>query len=93
MKTKECNKKQKFMFPEFRDLVQPLREDNPHFAKLFEEHEALDQHITHLELDPVRLVNEDVETLKRKKLKLKYEIYHILKNTHEQQYIVSQSSC
>ena len=91
MKTKECNKKQKFMFPEFRELVQPLREDNPRFAKLFEEHEELDQHITHLELDPVRLMNEDIETLKRKKLKLKDEMYQILRTAHEQQYAASRS--
>ncbi|WP_374668121.1 YdcH family protein [Acinetobacter sp.] len=79
MKTKECNKKIKNMFPEFRDLIQQLREDNPHFARLFEQHEELDQEICLLEQDPVNVINIDIETLKRQKLKLKDELYRLLK--------------
>jgi uncharacterized protein YdcH (DUF465 family) len=81
MKTKECNKKIKNMFPEFKELIQKLREDNPHFAHLFERHEELDQEICQLEQDPVNLINIDIESLKRKKLKLKDEIYRLLKQT------------
>jgi len=36
MKLKVCNKKTKLMFPEYRDMIQQLREDNPHFSKMFE---------------------------------------------------------
>lgn len=79
MKVKECNKKLKNLFPEFRELIQPLREENPHFAKIFEEHETLDHEITHLELNPVNVINDDIEFLKRKKLKLKDEMYRLLK--------------
>lgn len=79
MKTKECNKKIKNMFPEFRDLIQQLREDNPHFARLFEQHEELDREICLLEQDPVNVINIDIETLKRQKLKLKDELYRLLK--------------
>lgn len=67
------------MFPEFRDLIQQLREDNPHFARLFEQHEELDQEICLLEQDPVNVINIDIETLKRQKLKLKDELYRLLK--------------
>jgi hypothetical protein len=78
MKTKDCNKKMKYMFPEYRDLILLLREESPHFARLFEEHNELDKHISQLELDPVNHINHDIEAIKRKKLKLKDEIYRIL---------------
>ena len=66
------------MFPEFREIIQKLREDNPHFAKIFEEHEILDKEINHLEQNPVNLINDSIESLKRKKLKLKDEMYRLL---------------
>jgi len=81
MKTKDCNKKIKYMFPEYRDLIVQLREENPYFAQLFEEHSELDKQISQLELDPVNHINDDIDAIKRKKLKLKDEIYRILKNS------------
>ena len=78
MKTKECNKKIKKMFPEHQDLIHKLRHDDPHFAKIFEHHEELDKEIVQLELNPVNLINDDIELLKRKKLTMKDEIYKIL---------------
>ncbi|HRO77582.1 MAG TPA: DUF465 domain-containing protein [Acinetobacter towneri] len=85
MKTKDCNKKIKNMFPEFRDLIQVLRDNNPHFSKIFEDHEQLDREIIQLELDPVHQINDDIEALKRKKLKLKDEMYHLLRNAQNDQ--------
>lgn len=66
------------MFPEFRETIQELRENNPHFAKIFEEHEILDKKINELEQNPVNLINDSIEKLKRQKLKLKDEMYHLL---------------
>lgn len=66
------------MFPEFRDLIPKLREDNPHFAKMFEEHEQLDKTVMQLELDPLSQIRDDIEVLKRKKLKLKDQMYLML---------------
>ena len=85
MKTKDCNKKIKNMFPEFRDLIQELRDNNPHFSKIFEDHEQLDREINQLELDPVHQINDDIEALKRKKLRLKDEMYHLLRNAQNDQ--------
>ncbi|MFV5464218.1 YdcH family protein, partial [Acinetobacter sp. 207] len=34
--------------------------------------------ISQLELDPVHQINDDIEALKRKKLRLKDEMYHLL---------------
>lgn len=78
MNTKECNKKLKNMFPEFREIIQQLREDNAHFAKIFEEHEKLNKEIIQLEQNPVNLLYDSIELLKRKKLKLKDEMYQLL---------------
>lgn len=69
------------MFPEFRDLIPKLREDNPHFAKMFEEHEQLDKTVMQLELDPLSQIRDDIEVLKRKKLKLKDQMYLMLQKT------------
>ena len=84
MKTKECNKKTKLMFPEFKDLIPKLREDNPHFAKIFEEHEQLDREVSLLEQDPVNQIRNDIEILKRQKLKLKDQMYLMLQQAQGQ---------
>ena len=73
------------MFPEFRALIQGLRDSNPHFSKIFEDHEQLDREISQLELDPVHQINDDIEALKRKKLRLKDEMYHLLRHAQNDQ--------
>ena len=80
MNSKLINKKVKLMFPEHRELVAVLKEQEPHFAKLFEEHDVLNKKIAQLELDPInRNIYDDIELLKRQKLKIKDELYAILK--------------
>ena len=81
MNIKVMNKKLKNMFPEYSELMSELRQSNPHFAKMLESHDVLDRQITHLELNPVHAINDndDIETLKRKKLKYKDELYAFLK--------------
>ena len=59
-------------------MIHKLRHDDPHFAKIFESHQELDKEIIQLELNPVNLINDDIESMKRKKLKMKDEIYKIL---------------
>lgn len=83
MNTKIMNKKLKNMFPEYREIMQVLAQDDPHFSKLMEDHDELDRQITQLEQDPVNLINDDIECLKRKKLKLKDNLYQLLKKVSE----------
>ena len=66
------------MFPEYRDLISRLKNEDRHFERLFNEHNDLDEKITELEkhISPVGEV--EIETLKKKKLALKDEIYQIL---------------
>jgi uncharacterized protein len=85
MKIKDCNKKIKNMFPEFSNLIARLREDNPHFAYIFEQHEQLDREVAQLELNPVNLLHNEIEQLKRRKLRLKDQMYHMLQQAHLQQ--------
>ncbi|AOA57181.1 YdcH family protein [Acinetobacter larvae] len=79
MNSKVLNKKMKHMFPEYSELMIELRQSNPHFAKILEQHDVLDKEITHLELNPVHAVNTDIESLKRKKLQYKDKLYTLLK--------------
>ena len=66
------------MFPENRDLISRLKNEDRHFERLFNEHNDLDEKITELEkhISPVGEV--EIETLKKQKLALKDEIYQIL---------------
>ena len=41
------------MFPEYRELISELKQSDAHFARLFDEHNALDDKLTGLENDPV----------------------------------------
>jgi len=72
--TKEENK----MFPEYRDLISKLKQEDAHFARLFDEHNELDDKITGLVNNPVTSGSEEIEELKKAKLKLKDELYALL---------------
>lgn len=67
------------MFPEYRDLISRLKTADSHFARLFDEHNALDQKILNIESGIELASGEEVEVLKKQKLRLKDELYAILK--------------
>ena len=62
-----------------QDLISRLKNEDAHFARLFEEHNELDHKIIRLESDPVTGGLDEIETLKRQKLHLKDQMYDILK--------------
>lgn len=66
------------MFPEFRDLITQLKTEDAHFARLFEQHNDLDQRIKNIETHIEIGTPLEVEKLKEK-LRLKDEMYAILK--------------
>ena len=71
---KEC-----CMFPEYRDLISHLKNDDARFAHLFNKHNELDRQIQNME-DGVEFATQtEIEILKKKKLLLKDEMYAILK--------------
>lgn len=75
------------MFPEYRDLISRLKHEDAHFARLFNEHNELDDKITGLENNPVTSTSaeEEIHELKQKKLALKDQLYAILKKASEEQ--------
>ncbi|MDL9986051.1 DUF465 domain-containing protein [Providencia rettgeri] len=72
------------MFPEYRDLISQLRQSSPHFRALFEKHNQLDHEIARLEHSDRRGYGDEVVELKKQKLRLKEEIYKVLKNLDEE---------
>ena len=69
------------MFPESRDLISKLKQEDTHFARVFEEHNELDDKISGLENDPVASVSaqDEIDALKIKKLALKDQLFDLLK--------------
>lgn len=67
------------MFPEYRDLIAKLKQEDNHFARLFDEHNELDDKITGLTNSPVTGGLDEIEELKKEKLALKDKLYAILK--------------
>lgn len=68
------------MFPEYRDLITQLKTSDLHFRHLFDQHNDLDQKIRNLEghVDQVHARQEEIEGLKKEKLRLKDQLYAIL---------------
>ena len=66
------------MFPEYRELISKLKQQDAHFARLFDEHNAFDDKITGLVNNPVTSGLDEIEELKKEKLQLKDRLYEIL---------------
>lgn len=67
------------MFPEYRELISQLKANDRHFDHLFSKHHELDQKIQLMEANVEPASHEDIEVLKKKKLRLKDEMYELLK--------------
>ncbi|GCU42657.1 hypothetical protein HmCmsJML030_01211 [Escherichia coli] len=66
------------MFPEYRDLISRLKNENPRFMSLFDKHNKLDQEIARKEGSDGRGYNTEVVRMKKQKLQLKDEMLKIL---------------
>jgi len=69
------------MFPEYREQISMLKVHDARFGRLFDMHNDLDQKIRNMEagLDPA--TSMEIERLKKEKLRLKDELYVILRKT------------
>lgn len=73
------------MLHEYRDEIHTLKMENAHFAKIFDEHNELDQMTTDADEGRLHLTDMELETLKKKKLLLKDEaLMMILKHRKAQ---------
>ena len=68
------------MFHEYRDKISKLKQENAHFAKIFDAHNELDQKIKNMEAGIEIATNDAIQEYKKEKLQLKDEIYSMLKN-------------
>jgi len=66
-------------FPEFKDAIHQLKTSNNHFARLFEEYHAATSEVEKLEGSNVPVDDTTFEALKKSRLKLKDELYAILR--------------
>lgn len=73
------------MFPEYRELISQLKANDRHFDSLFSKHNELDHKIRNMEarIDPAS--HEDIEILKKRKLRLKDEMYELIKKASSAQ--------
>lgn len=67
------------MFPEYRELISQLKANDRHFDSLFSKHSELDQRIKQMETHIEPGNHEAIEMLKKKKLRIKDEVYELLK--------------
>lgn len=67
------------MFPEYRELISQLKVSDRHFQHLFGKHNELDQTIKNMEARVEPGSHEEIETLKKQKLRLKDQMYELLK--------------
>jgi hypothetical protein len=67
------------MFPEYRELITQLKTSDAHFVSLFQQHNTLDQRVKRMVSRTDPSTPEEIETLKKEKLRLKDEIFTLLK--------------
>lgn len=66
-------------FPEFKDAIHTLKTSNNHFARLFDEYHAITVDVEKLEGEGVPVSDTAFDELKKKRLKLKDELYSMLR--------------
>ena len=67
------------MFPEYREQIAQLRANDRHFSRIFDEHNKLDHEVKQLEDKASPVYDVEIENLKKQKLRLKEEIYEMLR--------------
>lgn len=71
------------MFPEYRELITELKSANPRFLSLYDKHNQLDHEILRREGPQGNGYNDKVAQLKKEKLRLKDELYQMIKRASE----------
>lgn len=63
------------MLHEYREEISVLKQENAHFARIFDEHNELDQKIQNIAEGREHATDVELSELKRKKLELKDKAY------------------
>lgn len=72
-------------FPEYKDRIAELKIADPRFAQLYDEYHAVNDEVERIELQIETPSDFYTETLKKKRLHLKDEIYVILRKVARNQ--------
>ncbi|MFG1344540.1 YdcH family protein [Xanthobacter autotrophicus DSM 431] len=65
-------------FPEFAEKIQVLKASDAHFAKLHDAYHEVNRQVHRAETDVEPTGDEEVEVMRRERMKLKDELYAIL---------------
>lgn len=65
-------------FPEFKDRIHELKTHDPHFAEVYDEYTDVDNQIYRIEEQIEAASDAYTEELKKKRLRLKDELYALL---------------
>lgn len=68
-------------FPEHKDRILELRQDDAHFRRLNEEYDSADAQVHKAESGEQNLSDEHLETLKKQRALLKDKLYAMLQET------------
>ena len=66
-------------FPEYREKIHNLKMTNNHFKRLFDNYHKLDREIYRVENDIEPASDTALENLKKRRLALKDELFHMLR--------------
>jgi hypothetical protein len=65
-------------FPQYRDKILALKSGNAHFAKLFDEYQNMTHEVEDIEIEGIPMGDVAFEELKKKRIRLKDELYAML---------------
>lgn len=65
-------------FPEFNQAIHDLKVGNHHFARIFEEYHKLTTDVERLEEEDVPVDDFTIEDMKKRRIRLKDELYAML---------------
>ncbi len=68
------------MLHEYRDIIPQIKQENAHFAKIFERHNELDKKIENVDAGREFMNPAELDKLKKEKLRLKDEAYTMIIN-------------
>lgn len=66
-------------FPQHRDTITQLKEDDAHFLKLYDEYHEITHEVHNIEENRVNVSDDYFEELKVKRAHLKDELYQMIK--------------
>jgi uncharacterized protein YdcH (DUF465 family) len=68
-------------FPEFKEEIHYLKMNDNHFARLFKDYHVVNQEVSRIEQGVENTSDEYIEQRKKQRLKLKDELFNMLKKT------------